>query len=143
MSAKLSPKHQAFVTAYLKDLNATKAYQSVYKCTEAAAAVNASKLLRNAKVASAVARAQEKAADKAALTLQAHLDRLEELSLAAEAALQYGAAIKSEELRGKVSGFYVEKVEHSGGIDLSQDERERAVLGILTTARKRQKELVS
>jgi len=34
-------------------------------------------------------------------------------------------------------------IEHSGAVDLSQQEREQAVLGILTTARQRQKELVS
>lgn len=50
--AKLTEKQKAFVDEYLVDLNATRAYMSVYKKvkSEDVAAVNASKLLRNAKV---------------------------------------------------------------------------------------------
>jgi hypothetical protein len=140
----LTPKHQAFVTAYLKDLNATAAYISVYgKMAESVAASASSRLLKNVKVATAIAKAQAKATEKAGMTLQGHLDTLESLRDAARGAGQYGAAITAESLRGKVSGYYVEKVEHSGGVDLSSTEREAAIVGILTNARKRQKEMVS
>ena len=99
-------------------------------------------MLSNTKIAALIAKAQNKTIAKLELTREKHMERLRELSLSAEAANQYSAAVKSEELRGKVSGLYVEKVEVAV-TDLSQTEREQAVLGILTTARKRQKELVS
>ena len=138
----MTAKQERFIAQYLIDLNATRAYQSVYKCKTAAAAVNGSKLLSNTKIAALIAKAQHKTIAKLELTREKHMERLRELSLSAEAANQYSAAVKSEELRGKVSGLYVEKVEVAV-TDLSQTEREQAVLGILTTARKRQKELVS
>lgn len=48
----LTAKQKMFADEYLIDLNATRAYMAVYKSckTENSAAVNASKLLRNAKV---------------------------------------------------------------------------------------------
>ena len=139
----MTAKQERFIAQYLIDLNATRAYQSVYKCKTAAAAVNGSKLLSNTKIAALIAKAQHKTIAKLELTREKHLERLRELSVNAECEKQYSAAINAEVMRGKVSGFYVEQVEHSGAVDLSQTEREQAVLGILTTARQRQKELVS
>lgn len=59
----LSPKHQAFVDAYLQSFNATDAYSIVYQPkSRASAAVNGHKLLRNTKIADAISiRLQEKA----------------------------------------------------------------------------------
>ena len=58
-----------------------------------------------------------------------------------EAHPQFMAALKwaTENGYGKPN----QTIEHSGSIDMAPSEREQAVLGILTTARKRQKELVS
>lgn len=51
----LTPKQQLFVEEYLKDLNATAAYKRAgYRAKGKAAEANASRLLRNAKVAAAV-----------------------------------------------------------------------------------------
>lgn len=49
---RLAPKQQMFCDEYLIDLNATRAYKAAYEnCkTDEAAAVNGSRLLRNAKV---------------------------------------------------------------------------------------------
>jgi phage terminase small subunit len=139
----LNERHRRFVAEYLNDLNATRAYKAVYKCSDRVANVNGSRLLANANITAAIAAGQSKVVTKLELTVEAHLERLRALSIAAEADGQYSAAVKAEELRGKVSGFYVEKVEHSGRVDMTPDEREKAIVGILTTARKRQKELVS
>ena len=43
----LTPKQFAFCLEYVKELNGTKAYQQVYKCSYDTAKVNASKLLTN------------------------------------------------------------------------------------------------
>lgn len=50
--ARLTEKHKLFVDEYLVDLNATRAYKSVYKNVKSddVAGVNASRLLGNAKV---------------------------------------------------------------------------------------------
>lgn len=139
----MNERHKRFVAEYLIDLNATRAYKAVYKCTDSVARANGSRLLTNADIVAALAKGQEKTVAKLELTREKHLERLRELSVNAEAEKQYGAAINAEVMRGKVSGFYTEKVEHSGNLDLSKSEREQAVLGILTVARKRQKEMVS
>ena len=60
MIKKLTPKQQLFKQEYLKHFNGTKAYQLVYKCSENVAAVNASRLLRNAKIQLALATATQK-----------------------------------------------------------------------------------
>lgn len=59
--AKPTEKQQRFADEYLIDLNATRAYLTVYHSvkSEAAAAVNASKLLRNAKVAAYITEQQK------------------------------------------------------------------------------------
>lgn len=52
MTDKLTDKQQIFADEYLKDLNGTRAYKVAYPNVkkDSVAAVNASKLLRNAKV---------------------------------------------------------------------------------------------
>ncbi len=57
---------------------------------------------------------QERAADEAVFTRAAHLARLNELSIDAQRSKDFTAAVRAEENRGKVAGFYVEKVEASG-----------------------------
>lgn len=46
----LTPKQFQFCLEYVKELNGTKAYQEIYKCSYESAMVNASKLLRNTNV---------------------------------------------------------------------------------------------
>lgn len=52
----------------------------------------------------------ERAADEAVFTRATHLARLNALSIAAERAGDFGPAVKAEENRGKVAGFYVERI---------------------------------
>lgn len=62
----LTPQQQRFVEEYLKDLNASQAYQRAgYKVTGIVAEVNASRLLRLAKVKAAVNEAKLKRAKRA------------------------------------------------------------------------------
>ena len=57
--------------------------------------------------------------EAAGLTLAGHLQRLKDLSDAAEKSNQMSAAITAEVARGKASGLYVEKVEHSGSVGIA------------------------
>lgn len=59
------------------------------------------------------------------ITLIEHVQKLAELRDAAAGANQFGPAVTAEANRGKVSGLYVEKVEHSGNVSIfasRQDE---------------------
>lgn len=62
----LKAAHQRFVVEYLKDGNATQAYiRAGYHATPAAASANASRLLRNDRIAAAIAEAQAEALETA------------------------------------------------------------------------------
>lgn len=112
--AGLSAKHQQFVNRIIAGDSATLAYCTAYGCTEAVGAANGSRLLKNAKVAVELAKRLQKAAEKADLTLTDHLAKLAELRDLASGKDQYSAATSAEISRGRASGFYVERKEHTG-----------------------------
>lgn len=51
----LNPRQAAFVEEYMIDLNATRAYQKVYKRSKLVSEANSSRLISNAKVAAVIA----------------------------------------------------------------------------------------
>ncbi len=110
-AAALTPKQARFVNAYLLESNATKAYQLAYGGSQNTAAVEGHRSLRIPKIAAELAKRQAKAAARADLTLQSHLNRLNELADAAAGAEQYSAAVTAETNRGKASGFYIDRQE--------------------------------
>lgn len=109
----LSDRQQRFVDAYLVDPNATKAAIAA-GYSAATAKQQGSRLLTNVDVAAAIEKRRSKAAEKADLTLQAHLETLNHLRDQAAAANQYSAAVSAEVSRGKAVGLYVDKTELSG-----------------------------
>lgn len=115
----LTQKQEAFCVAYIETGNGSEAYRKTYNAKAMAAkTVNekASRLLAMGKVRARLDELRKPAAESAQITLTSHLLRLEELSVAAEQAGQYSAAISAEVSRGKAAGLYVEKLEHSGEI---------------------------
>jgi len=123
----LTTKQEAFCLAYIESGNATDAYRKAgYSpgMAQKTAMEAASRLLKNGKIVARLDELRKPAADAAQLTLQGHLERLERLSEAAEKEGKYSAAVAAEVARGKVSGFYVEKVEHSGAIGISDAIRQ-------------------
>jgi len=65
----MTPKQERFVAEYLIDLNATAAYKRAgFTAKGNAAEVNAARLLRNAQVAAAIAKAQEKRSERTEIT---------------------------------------------------------------------------
>ena len=114
---KLTAKQEAFCLAYIETNNASEAYRRAYnasKMKDGTVHQTASRLLADVDVTARLEQLRAPVRERAKITLESHLDRLNHLSLMAEQAEQYSAAIKAEESRGKVSGLYVEKIEHSG-----------------------------
>lgn len=113
----LTQKQENFCIAFVETGNASEAYRRSYnaeKMKPDTVTQAASRLLNDSNISARVDELRQPAIKKAQITLESHLERLQELSLKAEAANQYAAAIKAEEQRGKAAGIYVEKVEHSG-----------------------------
>lgn len=72
MPAKLTPKQEAFVRAYIETGNASEAYRKAYgadNTKDSAVHVNASKLLKNTKVALRLAELQSKVAERHEITM--------------------------------------------------------------------------
>ena len=117
----LTPKQEAFCLAYIETGNASEAYRQAYKANGMSLkTINeaASRLASNSKV---IARLQELRApvvEKAQITLEQHLADLQRLRDLAEASEKFGPAVTAEMARGKASGLYVDRVEHSGKIGL-------------------------
>ncbi len=112
----LTPKQERFCLAYLETGNASEAYRRAYdaeKMKPESINVNACKLLSDAKIAQRLEELRAPVREKAQLTLESHLARLDELSRKAEADLQFGPAITAETNRGKAAGLYTEKVDHT------------------------------
>lgn len=119
----LTVKQEEFVLAYLEKGNATDAYRRVYSTkgmNDGSINRAAKELLDNPKIASRVQTLRKPVAEKAQLTLEQHLEDLKRLRDMAEASEKYGPAIQAEVARGKASGLYVEKVEHSGQIGIAE-----------------------
>ena len=71
----------------------------------------ASVLAADVKVRQRVEALRQPVVEAAQLTLSGHIAELERLKSLAEAENQLSTALKAEELRGKVSGFYVDRAE--------------------------------
>ena len=129
----LTLKQEAFVLAYLETGNASEAYRRAYDAEDMdaqAIAVEAHKLRKHPKIANRLNGLQEKAETKAILSLEDHMTELLNLRELAKQNGQVSAAIKAEELRGKLRRFYVEQHEHGEAGDFSKlsDDEMRSLL---------------
>ena len=116
MSNKLTAKQEAFAQAIASGVSQADAYRMAYNhkgMQDGAVYTEASLLVSNPKVAKRIAELRAPVIEAAQLTLKSHMEELDRLSRLAEADGKWQAAIKAQELRGKVSGLYVEKVEAS------------------------------
>lgn len=119
----LTAKQEHFAVEYAKHGNASEAYRASYNCAKSKqATVNrrAHDVLHDSNVAARVAELRAKVAKKHELTLERHLETLDELRKGAVEIGQFGAAVQAETARGKVVGLYVEKHEVSGSLTLEQ-----------------------
>ena len=110
----LTPKQEKFCLAYLETGSASEAYRLAYetrKMKPETVNKKAYELTQNGQITARLSELKKPVIEKAQLTLETHLERLDHLSRAAEAAEQYGAAITAETNRGKAAGLYTTKIE--------------------------------
>ena len=113
---KLTAKQEAFCLAYLETGNASKAYRQVYKSDRMKSTTIARKahhLMENGKIGARLDELRAPVRERAQLTLESHLQRLKDLSEAAECKGQFAAAIAAETNRGRAAGLYVERVDNT------------------------------
>jgi phage terminase small subunit len=113
----LTPKQESFCLAYIETGNASEAYRRSYDCKKMKPeSINrkAKELFDNGKIAARVEELRAPVRQRAQITLEQHLTDLQRLRDLAEGEGKYSAAVAAEVSRGKASGLYVEKVEHTG-----------------------------
>ncbi len=131
----LIPRHQRFVSEYLKDQNAKQAaIRSGY--SPKTAEQQGSRLLSNAKVAAAVRRRLQAVARKADVTVESLTRELEEARQLGKKVKQPAAMAAASMGKAKLAGLLIDRHKHSGSIgtyDLSKlsDEQLAALESIL------------
>jgi phage terminase small subunit len=111
----LTPKQENFCLAYLETGNASEAYRRAYDAdgmTPESVNRKAKEVVDNVKIAARLEELRAPVREKALLTLESHLKRLDDLSRKAEEAEQFAPAITAETNRGKAAGLYTEKTEN-------------------------------
>lgn len=131
----LTPKQEAFAQAVVTGKTQADAYRHAFDASKMKAETIQSKaclLMADGKIRARVAELRQPVIEAAQITLAAHLSRLAELSDKAEQEGKYSAAVTAEIARGKASGLYVEKIEHSGGIahTLSDEELDAKIAAL-------------
>ena len=131
--SELNPAKERFAQEVASGKTQAAAYRIAYpnsaKHKDSTVWTNASQLMAETEVLQRVEELQAKGAELAVLTLAKHLARLEELSRDAQAAEEYNAAIKAEELRGKASGLYTERIDHTtNGESMTPKVIERVII---------------
>lgn len=131
----LTAKQEAFAQAVVTGKTQADAYRHAFNATKMKAETIQSKaclLMADGKVRARVAELRKPVVEAAQITLAAHLSRLSDLSDKAEKEGKYSAAVAAEIARGKASGLYVEKVEHSGTIahELSDAELDAKIAAL-------------
>lgn len=122
MARKLTPKQEAFRIAYLDKKNGREAYRIAYDAdnmSDGAIDAEVQKLLKHEVLGPAIAlgfelaekRIQIQADVRGLLTLEEHMDKLQDLRDKAEAEGKFTAAIQAEVKRGELRRFYVKQVE--------------------------------
>lgn len=108
----LTQRQEAFALAFVETGNASEAYRRAYspkRMTAKSVNERASQILADIKVQSRVAELRTKAADKAVLTLESHLEKMAELRDLAVKDNDWDAAIRAEERRGVAAGLYPDR----------------------------------
>src|SRR5262245_23164050 len=111
MKTDLTQKQEMFCLGYIETGNASEAYRRAYNTAnmkDTTIHVRASELLADSKIKERVAELRKAAEENALLSLEGHLKELAEIRDLAKKKGQLPAAIKAEELRGRLSGLYAD-----------------------------------
>lgn len=135
MARSLTAKQEAFVLAYLETADEDQAYRMAYDAegmSDASIQKEAKRLKNHPLVAPRLQKVDLMVQVKGLRSLEDHISKLEELRDAAIKNGQIPAAVKAEELIGKVSRLYVIQVEHGEVGDFKQMTREQLEDWIVT-----------
>ena len=113
---ELTDKQYRFVEGLLAGKTASDAYRAAYECSNSANETiwaKASALANDDRVRIWLSAARKAGLGTAKITLQNHLNRLERLAELAIEKGNLGAAVQAEQLIGKASGHYTERMEIS------------------------------
>jgi len=116
----LTPKQEAFAQAYLETGNASEAYRRSYDAEsmkETAIHVNASKLLKNTKVALRLDELQKRAQKRHDITIDTLTEMLKEDRALARDLEQTSAAVSAVMGLAKIHGLILDKAQISGDDD--------------------------
>lgn len=114
MTKQLTDKQEAFCQAVAGGQNMSAAYRTAYNAqnmTSKTVNCKASQLMGREEIGERVKELRAPAVAAAALTAEAHMAELKRLRDLALDAGKHSEAIRAEELRGKVAGLYITKVE--------------------------------
>ena len=120
----LTDQQMKFVEGLAQGMTASEAYRNAYDCSNSGQNtvwVAASRLKAHSSVALWIEALQAAGFTRIAVSRDDHLRELERLRNVAERSGNLGAAVQAEQLRGKVAGHYVEKIEHHAGTPDSAD----------------------
>lgn len=117
MPALANQRHEKFAQRIASGMSGAAAYRTTYGARGATAEVNASKLLRNAKVRDRVADLKECSATAAILSLSEKREILAGVVRGGEADAKLSDRLRALELDAKLAGEFTEKFQHSGSIE--------------------------
>lgn len=127
----LTPKQEEFCRVYVETGNASEAYRRAYDCDRMKPATinrKATELMQNGTITARLGKLQAEAAERSEVSVDRHLAMLAIIRDQAMADGKYGAAVSAEVSRGKLCGFYTDRVHHSMEPDIStmtEEEVER------------------
>lgn len=117
----MTEKQKRFCDEYLIDLNATRAYKAAYPSVkkDETAAVCASQILRNPKVAAYISERQQDRQRRTEITQDMVVRELRDIAMAdasdaSDSDMKYSSKLKALELLGRHLGMFKDKVEVSG-----------------------------
>jgi len=127
----LSGPEEQFCLALIKTGNGSESYREAFpnsrKWGIETVAAKASTLKASDRVQERLKNLRADLRQTTGITLEEHLRELRELREMAKDAGQLSAAISAETNRGKVSGLYVDKVEHSGTVEVVASHMDEAL----------------
>jgi hypothetical protein len=128
---RLTAKKDQFARLIVGGSKQVDAYRQAYGCEKSNNATvrrNASRLLKDPEVRDLIESIRIEAAAEAGITVEESLKKLADLGIAAQEKGNMGAAVRAEELRGKIAGLYVEKREDITN-QISDEEIARSIAG--------------
>lgn len=114
----LTEKQERFALAILEGKRPLDAYREAYAdnaMSSASASVESSRLQRNAKIAAYISWHQRRGLSRVGCNIENHLAQLERLRELAIDNAQISAGVQAEHYRGRVAGFYEDKLRLSVG----------------------------